>query len=249
MPSYTEIKKLKRHDPFIVGNNSSYFVAGYFPTNRLKQILPAKMSMPSPEVLAQEYPTVQKIPGMHPFLMLFSRCYQVHDVITQIELRPYLELLFYFPVIYTHKREERLCSYLPVLYLDFLLGTFGGLFLGLRKQFHPKLKFVETDTTQSFMLEGILQAIFQKTSPESKSELDPFFTQIFNKPTVTVSYFNQTDFYTTSVHPTKINGASAVYEWNYQGAVITNNASTLATYCEYSFTTSWAMRYQKYFNP
>jgi len=249
MLSYSEIKKLTLHDPFIAGNNSSYFVTGYLPIEKLKQILPEKMSIPSYEVMAQEYPTVKKINGMHPFMLLFSRCYNVHDVITQIELRPYLELLFYFPVIYTHKSEVRLCSYLPVLYLDFLLGTIGGMFLGLRKQFHPDLKYVETDIAKSFILKDIISASFQMTSIESRQELDPFFTQIFSKPTVTVSYFKQIDFYTVSVHPTKVLDASAVYKWNIHGAVITNNESTFATYCEYSFTTSWAMRYKKYFYP
>jgi len=207
------------------------------------------MYIPSDEVMAQEYPTVKKINDMYPFLLLFSRCYNVHDVITKIELRPNLELLFYFPVIYTHKGKESLCSYLPVLYLDFLLGTIGGMLLGLRKQFHPKLKYFETNTVNSFILKDILSANFQLTSTESKPELDPFFTQIFKKPTVTVSYFNQTDFYTASVYPTKVLETSAVYEWNYQGAVIANNENTFANYCEYSFTTSWAMGYKKYFYP
>ncbi len=58
-----------------------------------------------------------------------------------------------------------------------------------------------------------------------------------------------TDFYTTSVHSAQVLDASAVYEWNYQGAVITNDENTFANYCEYSFTTSWAMRYKKYFYP
>ena len=249
MLRYKEIKKLKLHNPFIAGNNLSYFVTGYFPIEEFMQILPEKMSVPSDEVMAREYPTVKKINGMHPFVFLFSRCYNVHDVVTKIELRPYLELLFYFPVIYTHKNEPRLCSYLPVLYLDFLLGTMGGMFLGLRKQFHPKLKYVETDTANSFILNDILSASFQLTLNESRPELDPFFTQIFKKPTVTVSYFNQTDFYTTSVYPVKVLGASAVYKWNYQGAVLTNDESTIANYGEYSFTTSWAMRYKKYFYP
>ena len=249
MLSYKEIKKLSLHDPFIAGNNQSYFVTGYFPTDKLMQILTEKMSIPSEKVMAQEYPTVKIINGMHPFLLLFSRCYNVHDVITKIELRPYLELLFFFPVIYTHKNTTHLCSYLPVLYLDFLLGTFGGMFLGLRKQFHPKLKYVETDTAHAFMLKDILNASFQQTSPERKPELDPFFTQILEKPTVTVSYFKQTVFYTTSVYPAKVLDASAVYKWNYQGAAITNDENTFASYCEYSFTTSWAMRYKKYFYP
>ena len=249
MLSYKEIKKLKLHDPFIAGRNNSYFVSGYFPAEELKKILPKTMSIPSDEVMAKEYPSVKKIKGMHPFLMIFSRCYNVHDLITKIELRPYLELLFYFPVIYTHKGEQHLCSYLPLLYLDFLLGTIGGMFLGLRKEFHPRLKYTEADTSNSFVIPGILSASFHETSTKCQQELDPFFAQIFKKPTVTFSYFRQTDFYTASVHPIKVLNVPAVYEWNYKGTEIKNNEYTLANYCEYNFTTSWAMRYKNYFHP
>ena len=248
MLGYKEIKKLKFHDPFIFGDNQSYFVTGQFPIEILKQILPDKMSLPSDEVITKEYPSVDKIDGMHPILLLFSRCYKVHDVITKIEIRPYLELLFYFPVIYTHMDEKRLCSYLPVLYLDFLIGTLGGLFLGLRKHFHPGLKYVETDTANSFVLKDVINANFQQAE-ENKNELDPFFTKIFKKPTVTVSYFNQIKFYTASVYPIQIKDVAANYNWNYKGAVIQNDENTVANYCEYSFTTSWAMGYEKYFYP
>ena len=249
MLSYKEIKKLKLHDPFISENNRSYFVAGTFPIDRLEQILPEKMAIPSDEVMEKEFPNVGKIKGMHPILLLFSRCCNVHDVITKIELRPYLELLFYFPVIYKHKGEERLCSYLPVLYLDTLIGTMGGLFLGLRKQYHPQLKCLETDRGNSYILDDIIRASFQPSHSEKKVELDSFFTKIFKKPTVTVSYFNRALFYTASIQPAKVLDVSADYHWNYKGTVVENNEKTIASYCEYSFTTSWAMGYAKYFRP
>ncbi|MGV7222754.1 MAG: hypothetical protein ACQ9MH_14655 [Nitrospinales bacterium] len=249
MLNYKEIKKLRMHDPFISGKNQSYFVTGFIPLEQLKKLLPENMSIPSDAVMAKEYPTMGKINGMHPILLLFSRCYHVHDVITKIEIRPYLELLFYFPVVYTHLGKAHLCSYLPVLYLDFLIGTLGGMFLGLRKQFHPGLNYIETETANTFILKDIISANFQQTPTENKKELDSFFTQIFKKPTVTVSYFNQTVFYTTSVQPTKVLDASADYEWKYEGTTIKNNEHTYANYCEYNFTTSWAMGYEKYFHP
>jgi len=249
MLSYEEIKKLKLHDPFITGNNQSYLAVGYFPSKELKTILPTGMSLPSDEVMDREYPTVRKISGAHPFLLMFSRCFNVHDVITQIELRPYLELLFFFPMIYRHKNEERLCSYLPVLYLDFLLGTMGGLFLALRKEFHPKLKYVETEEKNSFLINNTLRASFSSPKKESPEGFDPFFAQIFNKPTMTLSYFNQIKFYTTSVYPKKVFNTSADYEWKHKGSLIKNDKISLSSYCEYNFTTSWAMRYDKYFYP
>ena len=135
----------------------------------------------------------------------------------------------------------------PVLYLDFLIGTFGGMVLGLRKQFHPKLTYEETGTASTFNLEAIIRAKFEYSNTDNRQDLDPFFTQIFEKPTVTVSYINVTKFYAAAVHPANVQEVSAEYEWNYQGVRITNDEHTVAQYCEYEFTTSWAMRYKKYF--
>ena len=249
MISYKEFRTLTPHDTFMSGDNLSYFVGGYYPTDALEKILRKGMFIPSDEVMAKEYPTVKKIKGMHPFLLLFSRCRNVRDTATEIELRPYLELNFFFPITYKHKGEERLCSSLPLLYLDFLLGTIGGLILGLRKEFHAKLKFTETDTSSSFFIQDIISGSFSQTSTEDIKDLDPFFARFFMKPTLTYSYFNKTDFYTTLVHPTRVNETSAVYEWNYKGSVIKSDEHTFANFSEYSFTTSRAMRYDAYFHP
>ncbi|MCP4040039.1 MAG: hypothetical protein GY733_24050, partial [bacterium] len=67
--------------------------------------------------------------------------------------------------------------------------------------------------------------------------------------TATVSYFNQTWFYTTRAHTTKVLETSADFEWRYKGSVITGDEQTVANYAEYGFTTSQAMRYDAYFNP
>jgi hypothetical protein len=186
---------------------------------------------------------------MHPFTMMFSNCYNVHDVLTEIELRPYKELMFFIPVTYTHKTEEQLCSYIPVLYLDYLIGVIGGLYLGLRKEYHPKMIDSETDTSESFVIKDILDVTFHRASTNSSQELHPFFTQTFENPTVTVSYLNRTYFYTTRVYPAKVLDASPIYVWNYKGSLIKNTEDTFAHYAEYRFTTSQAMRYDKYFHP
>jgi hypothetical protein len=249
MITYKEYKTFTPHDPFIAGNNLSHFVGGYFPTDELKKLLKPGMFIPSDEVMDREFPTVEKIEGMHPYLTLFSRCSNVRDTATEIELRPYLEVNTFFPITYRHKGEERLCSYMPVLYLDFLLGTIGGAILGLRKEFHRNLKFTEADTSSSFAIENIISASFPRTSTEDIVDLDPFFAQIFTKPTLTYSYFKKTDFYTTLVHPVRVHKASAIYEWNYKGSVIKSDQHTFVNFSEYSFTTSRAMRYDAYFHP
>jgi len=244
-----QLKNRTPHDPILTGNNSSYITVGYFPREELEKILPRAMSIPSDEVMAREFPTVKKMEGMHPFTMMFSNCRNVHDVMTEIELRPYRELMFFIPVIYTHKNEEQLCSYIPVMYLEYLLGVIGGLYLGLRKEFHPKMMDVETDTSESFFIEDILDVSFQQASTDGSQELDPFFTQTIQNPTLTVSYLNRTSFYTTRVYPTKVLDASSVYKWYYKGSVIKSNEDTFANYSEYCFTTSQAMRYKAYFHP
>ena len=85
---------------------------------------------------------------------------------------------------------------------------------------------------------------------EEAETIDPFFAQIFTKPTLSYSYFHQTDFYTTQVFDfKKIYKASADIEWNYKGSVIKNDEHTLCNLAEYSFTCSRAMSYKKYFHP
>jgi len=249
MKDFKALKEHNPHDPILTGDNLSYMATGYFPGEELEKILPRAMSIPSDQVMAEKYPTVKKVKGMHPFLLMFSNCYNVHDVMTEIKLRPYRELMFFFPVIYTHKEEQQLCSYIPVLYLDYFIGVVGGLYLGLRKQYHPKMKDLETDTSKSFIIKDILDASFEKTSTDSTRELDPFFIQIFENPTVTVSYLNRTFFYTTKVYPAKVLDTSHVYEWHYKGSVIKSNENSFANYAEYNFTTSQAMRYKAYFYP
>ncbi|MCP4006419.1 MAG: hypothetical protein GY725_19745 [bacterium] len=249
MQTLEQLKNRTPHDIMLEGNNASYFVAGHFPKTELEKILPKAMSIPSDEVMADKYPTLKAVEGQHPFLLMFSNCNNVHDVMTEIELRPYRELMFFIPVTYTHENEERLCSYVPVLYLEYLIGVIGGLYLGLRKEFHPGMKDIETDKSKSFIIKDVLDVSFEKTSLNSSKELDPFFAQTIDNPTVTVSYLNQTYFYTTKVHPTKVLDTTPVFEWRYKGSVIKNNADTFANYSEYHFTTSQAMRFKAYFHP
>jgi hypothetical protein len=249
MKTFEDLKNRTPHDAILTGNNSSYMVLGHYPRKELEKILPQGMSIPSDEIMAEKYPTAKKVEGMHPFMMMFSNCNNVHDVMTEIELRSYREHFPLFPVIYTHEAETQLCSYIPVMYLDYLLGVIGGLYLGLRKQFHPGMKDVATDEAKSFFIKDTLDVSFRKTPANGGRELDPFFTQTFVNPTLTLSYLNRTYFYTTNVTPTKVLDTSHAYEWRYRGSVIKSNADTFANYAEYCFTTSQAMRYAAYFHP
>ncbi len=249
MQTYEDLKNRVPHDAILAGNNVSNLAVGYYPREELAKILPPAMSIPSDEIMNEKYPTVKKVDGMHPFTMMFSNCHNVHDVMTEIELRSYREHFPLFPVIYKHGNEEQLCSYIPVMYLDYLLGVMGGLYLGLRKQFHPGMKDIETDTSKSFSIKNTLDVEFRKDETSEGRDFDPFFVQTFVNPTVTISYIGRTYFYTTTVFPERVLDTSHEYEWHYKGSVIKSNEDTIANYCEYRFTTSEAMRYDAYFHP
>ncbi len=243
------LKNHKPHDVIIEGNSDTCMAVGYYPKEELEKILPKRMSIPSDAVMNEKYPTVKKIKGMHPFLLNFQKCKNVHDIMTEWELRTYREHIFFIPVVYTYEQEEQLCSYVPVLYLEFFLGVIGGLYMSLRKQFHPGMKVVDTDTSKMYHIKNILDVNCQYSATASDRELDPFFLQIFENPTVTVSYLGQTKFYTTKIYPKRVFDTSYTYEWNYKGSVIKNNENTFASYVEISWTTSHAMRYKAYFHP
>jgi hypothetical protein len=123
------------------------------------------------------------------------------------------------------------------------------MYLGLRKEYHPTMKYVETDTSNSYHIKNIINASFTNTSAENEQDLDPFFVQLFKYPTATYSYFRTYVFYTTKVTSSKVFNTSSTYKWNYKGHVITNDNNTIANYAEYRFETSRAMYYTKYFYP
>jgi hypothetical protein len=232
------------------GDNQSYFVGGYFPRADLMRILRGGMSIPSDEVMAREFPTAVQRKGMIPFLTLYSRCTNVREHAFDVTVRPYLEINFFFPVTYVRNGEERLCSFMPLLYLDRLFHTVGGCLLGLRKEFHPKLRFKETDTSSSFRIPNIISASFPESSMEEVEEVDPFFKQIFTKPTLTYSYFRRTFFYTTQVFDFKnVYRASADIEWSYKETMVKSDEHTFCNLAEYTFTCSQAMNYDRYFHP
>lgn len=249
MQTIAEVRNHRRHDAMLRGENSSYMVVGGFPADELARLLPKGMSIPSDATMAERYPTLDRLEGAHPFVMMFSNCRNVHDVITEIKLRPYRELMFFIPVSYSHGAESRLCSYVPTLYLEYLLGVIGGLYLGLRKEFHPRMRDNEAETSKQFTIDGILDARFDRASGGDARKLHPFFVQTLANPTVTRSYFNRTRFYTTSVFPTAVCDATADVEWRFKGSVIRSGPDAVADYAEYEFTTSQAMGYNAYFHP
>ena len=242
------------HDPILIGNYSANMGVGYFPREAVEKFLPRSMSIPSDKVMDEKYPTVKKMDGMHPFMLQLATGENVRPLTEGYESASYPsyeEFMFYFPVMYTHKEEQHLCSYVPVLYLDYLFGVIiGDLYWGFRKEYHPGMIIEETDASRKCTIKDIIHADFRRTSTNKKQELDPFFKQTFENPTVTVSFLNQTYFYTTKVFSlTEVLDTSPLYEWNYKGSVIKNNENTFGNYSGFTFTISKSMRYKAYFHP
>ena len=66
--------------------------------------------------------------------------------------------MFVIPVTY----NDHICSYIPVLYLDSLMGVVGGLYYGLRKEWHPEMKVDESDVAKQWHIKNIIDASFKQ---------------------------------------------------------------------------------------
>ncbi len=243
--------KQNPHDPVITGLYKTDMSLAYFPKKELEMLLPRGMSIPSDEIMEKNYPTAKKIDGMHPFLLQGSTGAGVHPLIKPDYDSPsYEEIMFYFPVVYARGNEERLCSYVPALYLDYFFGVIiGNLYFKFRKEYRPEMVVEKKDTGRNYIVKNVISAYFNRISNDNKRELDPFFVQIFKFPTVTVSYLNKPYFYHTKVFSiTKALDTSPVYEWNYKGSIIRNNEYTFGVYTEFTFTLSRVMSYNTFFH-
>ncbi len=251
MKKLISFMKQDRHDPVIAGLYETDMSSAYFPKKELEKILPKGMSIPSDEIMSEKFPTVKKIEGMHPFLLQASTGSNVRPPQVNIYTPPYEEIMFYFPVIYTHGNEQQLCSYVPVLYLNFLFGViFGNWYWKFRKEYKPRMKIEKSDAGRNYTVKDIISMNFNRTSGNNKMELDPFFVQMYKNPTLLVSNSNKTLFYTTEVFSiTKVLDISPVYEWNYKGSVIRNNEYTFGHYSEFTFSISKIMDYDTCFHP
>ena len=187
-----------------------------------------------------------------PFMLSFCHGSNIHDVFTEINVPEQEEIMFVFPVMYTHTDGEMyLCSYVPVLYLDSLAGVIGGLYFGLRKEYHPDIKHGETDAVSKWWsLKDILDASFVMQTDEDIDKLPGFFEQTFENPFITISYplpFPKTVFYQARVYPDTLRNASETFYWDYRGTTVQNSEDTSSVYSEYWFTMSQPMNARKYF--
>jgi len=155
--------------------------------------------------MKKTYPDTKVVEGQHPFMLSFCHGKNIHDVMTKIDVPQQEELMFVFPVMYNTDSESKLCSYIPVLYLDSALGVAGGLYYGLRKEYHPEMKHNETDHSKSWHIDKIIDSSFVQTS-DKLGALPQFIDQSFKNPFVTISYppFPHAMFYQAKVHENSV---------------------------------------------
>lgn len=237
---------LNPFDPIVEGNNTCYMATGYFPKDKLEPILPHKMTLPSDALMKQFYPDTELIEGQHPFMLSFCHGAFIHDVYTKINVPQQEELMFVFPIYYDNKH---MMSYPPVLYLNSSEGVDGGLYYGLRKEYHPEMKTSQTSDSKQWHIKDIINGAFTRNVNNNLGQLTQFAKQLFINPFVTISYppFPHAEFYQAKVYPHVVNPSSTTFDWEYKGATITSNNKTPAIYADYFFTMSQPMSYERYF--
>jgi hypothetical protein len=240
-------------DILVVGdNNTCYMIQAYFPKDALNAMLPDKLTIPDDATMARYYPdTKLKVDG-HPFMINLCHSSNIHDVYTNISVPEQEEIMFLFPVIYTHDDGDMyLCSYVPVLYLDSFWGVVGGLYFGLRKEYHPEMQHGGDATISKWWsIEDIFYASFVMQTDEDMAELPSFFEQTYANPYVTISYplpFSKMVFFQIKVYPDTVRMASETFDWNYRGTTVQDSEDTWSVYSEYWFTMSWPMSGRNYF--
>ncbi|MCU0691388.1 MAG: hypothetical protein MUF54_08300 [Polyangiaceae bacterium] len=240
-----------RFAPLVAGHNSCSMVQAYFPKAILTEMLPGHLSIPDDATMTAVYPGTKLEAGKHPFMLSFCHGSQIHDLITETNLPEQEELMFVFPVVYTHDDGNRhLCSYVPVLYLDSQKGVEGGQFYGLRKEYHPEMTHGGNGTASSWWrIDGIIEASFEMQLSEELPGLPNFFGQTMANPFVTISYppESKTFFYEATVYTSMVTNSTNAFHWNYSGITVQSSEQTSAVYAEYTFTMSFPMTGKEYF--
>ncbi len=236
---------------FLEGNNDCYMMQAYFPKAILKEILPKDLELPKDVDMKLYYPETELKEGFHPFIASFCHGSDIHDVLTKQSVPEQEELMFLFPVVYTHDDGTKyMCSYSPVLYLDSRLGVAGGLYYGLRKEYRSDMEYGRpSETSKWWRIENILEASF-KQKGEELSDLPHFFKQILSTPFVTISYpqpIPRMVFYQSKVYPETVREADGLFRWNYKDAEISHENDVLSAYSKYFFTMSKPMNGKDFF--
>ena len=235
-----------KFDPVVEGDNRCFMAISHVDREVLSRKLPSGLSVPDEATLRNAFPEIEIEQGKVPFMLSFCHGSNCHDIFTRMNVPEQEELMFVFPVLY---KRQHLCSYIPVLYLDSFMGVMGGLWYGLRKEYHPsQIGFFETSAdshTTTWQVQDVINASYTRT--EEEKNMPSFITQIFENPFVTRSYPGNYVFYKASVYPSKINEAiQNTLEWKYWGTKFSETVSS--TFAEYHFTMSLPTGGKQYFS-
>jgi hypothetical protein len=238
--------------PFVGGDNDCFMIQAYFPREALQEMLPPGLTIPDASVMEASFPDVAFRAESHPFMLSFCHGSNIHDVLTRLDVPVQEEIMFVFPVEYTDDAgHAHLCSYVPVLYLDSLVGVLGGLFFGLRKEWHAYLQHgQEDDGNRWWSISELVDASFELQPGDEAARLPHFMEQTFANPFVTLSYPQPVPrllFYQARIYPDAVRRASAAFYWHYRGTTISEHEGTSSVQADYHFTMSLPETGSKYF--
>lgn len=194
-------------------------------------------------------------------MISFCRGKNIHDVHTEFNVPEQEEIMVVIPVLYKDQKSgtSNICSFIPVLYLDSLVGVVGGLFFGLRKEYHPSSSnmlggWFKTATRpeggKSWHVKDVIRASLSRKKNATTIEMPQFIAKLFELPFVTISYFGTHIAYKAAVHPTIVQPAELSLEhdylsWTYKGATISTTDTTTSVFANYNFAMSRSVRAHK----
>ena len=240
------------------GHNDCFMVQETIANHQLNQLLPPQMSIPDDRIMARYGIHEHLDPDRHPVLMSFCHGEKIGDQWTKLSLPPQEEIMFVIPVLYHDEKKgiKKLCSYIPILYLDSYLGVAGGLIYGLRKEYHPKMRYGVGNHQKDrwWRIDDIVGAFFTVNPEKVLPNLPKFYEQTFQNPFVTISYplpKQRTIFYQARIFPKLMLEARVEkYFWEDNGWEIKaeeNEDGKAAVFTSYEFTMSSPKTAQQFF--
>ncbi len=242
----------------VTGDNYCYMTRAYIPKAELSAKLPSNMSIPTDAEMAEYFPDTPLQANAHPVMISVCRGTNIADVYTLEVLPAQEETMILIPVMFTYDWPydciREMSSYCPVLYLDTEEGVEGGDFFGLRKEYHPEITTVVTDTTKTSSQAGneqwpdVLNVEYEQTGDDLGPDgLDNFFEQLFTLAYSSLSYDNDYSYMRAGVFPNEVKAAEEIVNWTWEGMSITDSDDMMSQFSQYYYAMSWPLSANKAF--
>mmetsp|Transcript_24356 Transcript_24356/g.41684 ORF Transcript_24356/g.41684 Transcript_24356/m.41684 type:complete len:306 (+) Transcript_24356:163-1080(+) len=245
----------KLDSPLVVGDNICYMAIGYMEESKMQLLLPASLTLiplnAREEMFGLKSKRTQQDDHMYPILLSFCHGKDIHDIFSEVNVPEQEEIMIVIPALYKNKSSgnTHVCSFLPVLYLDSILGVLGGVVsYGMRKQYHPSSGIggwfevaEEKNDNKMWHIKNVIHSNFtHQPSSKQMAQLPKFFSAVFRLPFITVSYFGKYFSYHAEIQTKTIHKAVAKdLSWIYKGAAVTTAINSV--YVEYTFAMSDAL--------